>query len=302
MSERRHPVSAAELLRKEIPPATNWIEGGILPKGGLLLMGGLSKIGKSIIAMEYSRSLMGATPLFGKSSFAVGSPARVLYYEQEVGEFGVQKRLGNVFGDLMRHSPGLLEDRFFVLSKEPEIQLDTEDGIKYIEDDIDRICPNVIIFDPVDALHTGNDNDKQHVGNLIRVTELLREKFRALDLSVILIHHFKKPPDNEKFRENHDWLSPYNFTGSQRWFGAPDTLNTYHRLPGQRGGGHESWLLNTRFILRQDECPPDMRLTVNRDNDLRVRYDRIVGQLPTLKVEGKLGKMPEAEQEKLDLV
>jgi archaellum biogenesis ATPase FlaH len=299
VSERRRPISAAELLQKEIPPASNWIEGGILPKGGLLLMGGGPKIGKSLVALEYSRALMTKTPLFGKSEFAVSAPARILYYEQEVGEFGVRNRIRSAFHGI---SEGILEDRFFVLSKEPEIQLDTQEGLNYIAEDVDKICPNVVIFDPIDSLHSGNDNDKQHVQNILRTTELLRDQFKELDLSVILLHHFKKPPD-EKFQQGYDHLSPYNFTGSQRWFGAPDTLNTFHRTCKQINGiPHESWYLNTRFTLRQDGAPPDMRLIVNKENDLRVKFNKTIGMPPALKLEGKLGKQPEPEQEELELV
>jgi RecA-family ATPase len=43
------PRSFRQLYNEPLPENPCWIGGGVLPKGGILLLGGLAKIGKTFV-------------------------------------------------------------------------------------------------------------------------------------------------------------------------------------------------------------------------------------------------------------
>jgi len=45
-------MTAAELLQSDLPPRADVIGGGVLPKGGLALLAGQFKSGKTILALQ----------------------------------------------------------------------------------------------------------------------------------------------------------------------------------------------------------------------------------------------------------
>lgn len=264
------------LLDKSLPPEPSWIGNAILPKRGTLLLGGLEKIGKSFISLEIARALSTGQNVFGHPLFYT-APTRVLYIEQEIGEVGLQKRVRQVMAAENRST---YEDRFFYISQEPELRLDSGPGLRAIETAIIESQAQVIIFDPLANMHDYDENSNTEIGRLFKAIDTLKAEFECFDLSVVISHHARKPPQDDG-RTNYDPLDRKNFRGAHRFLAAPDSIWTIHRARACPTTW-EAWECTNRLVLRNDSSPPDFTTSVNRDNDLRVRFERPAGRLQPL--------------------
>lgn len=261
------------LIEKEITLESSWIGEAVLPKRGTLLLGGLEKIGKSFILLEMCRALVMGEPVFGHPLLYT-KPARVLYIEQEIGEVGLQKRVRQMMAG---ENPDVYEDRFFYISQEPEMRLDTDEGIAAICEALVDSQAEVVLFDPIANMHDYDENSNTEIGRLFHAIDTIKSNFEWQDLSVVMAHHARKPPQDDG-RTNHDPLDRKIFRGAQRYLAAPDAVWTIHRnraLPF----AHEAWECANRMVLRNGGCPPDFTISVNRENDLRVRFERERGAL-----------------------
>lgn len=264
MSERKYPMKVTELLAKTFPQNSFWLEPAILPKGGTLLFGGSAKCGKSLIMMEFARALSTGTRPFSSSIFSVPEKVKVLVIEQELGEQESQKRFSNTLKNLR---PSAYGDNLYSLSKVPDMQVNINEGLKYLYDCVDRVQPNVLILDPISMFHGFDENSNTEIGDLFKRLEKIKGAFTHLSLSLILSHHFKKPSVGPY---KTDTLSPYNFSGSQRWFNTPDTLATFHR--GKTLKDKSGWFLDSRWIPRMGKQLDDITFLIRpEDEDCQVQ-------------------------------
>ena len=262
------PARLVDLIRRPPVIYPAWIEPVILPKGGVFVFGGHSKIGKSFQALEMTRALATGSELFGYRQFKAHE-AKVLYLEREIGEFGLQARGGEVF---KAENLDRVMDNVWYVSQDPDLNVDTYPGIMRIAEHVDKIGANVLILDPISHMFSVDENDATAMSKVFNNIEQLRKTFRHLGLSVAMAHHFGKPPSG-KFQDQYDHLSFHNFRGSSKFFSAPDTLCTSWRAE-ELNLPWEAWRLKMRWVCRQGESPPEMYLTVNKNNDLRVRWER----------------------------
>ncbi len=270
------PASLLSLIQADLPPTPCWIDP-ILPKGGTLLFGGGAKIGKSFILLELARALaLGVSP-FDCTKMQVAEPVRVLFVEQELGQYGLQKRVKTIFEN---EDPKVYGDKLWYASKIPELQLDSHEGRSILFDLVDEVKPNVLLLDPIGRMNSYDENKSDQIQQLFNSLETLVKIFSEQDLSVVISHHFLKPPSEDS---NRDPLDPYNFRGSSKWKDNPDSLITVQKLKFL-DKPYKAWNLRMRFDTRQDEGLPDMLMSVNRDKDLRVRFEKMYDDQPvTLK-------------------
>lgn len=263
-------TSFLDLIEREIPRETSWISKGLLPKGGILLFGGQSKAGKSFLMLELARALTTGTVPLGHPQLEALPPCRVLLIEQEVGETGLQKRLQAIFKD---ENPLDFGPNAFYASKIPEMQLQRREGMKILHDLVEQIQPNVLLLDPVGRMFSGDENKSDEVQGLFTFLDKMLKMYEGNGMSIVLSHHFKKPNKDD------DPLDMYNFRGSGKWPACPDTLLTVQRL-GRLYRPWKAWELKLRFETRQDEPPEEAIVSVNAEQDLRVRYVRLVHAKP----------------------
>ena len=69
-------------VHRDIEHPDPLIEGGLLPKASVAVVGGISKLGKSIFVMNMGLSLASGQPFLGL--FPVPQPRKVLYVQQEI--------------------------------------------------------------------------------------------------------------------------------------------------------------------------------------------------------------------------
>ncbi len=254
-----------------------WIHP-ILPKSGKLLFGGFSKSGKSHMMLSLTRALATGENAFNCPRFRVPEPAKVLLFEQELGESGLQRRARRTClgAELKRDVK--------YISRNPDVSFSTEKGYEFIGNEIADARPNVVIFDPIGKIYHGDENSAQEVALLWQKMDRLLRLGNRENMSIILSHHYGKRPNGERNREGYDPLDAYNFRGSSKWFDDVDALITVNRLQNLPGIQHQAWRLQTRFELRHEEVPPEMFFTVNLNQDLRVLYERDVDPPPPVTV------------------
>lgn len=272
------PAKLLDLMESEITPQPCWISPGVLPKGGTLLFGGPAKVGKSMLLLEMARALSTGTNPFGYNKIHVHQPVKVLYVEQEIGEYGLQERVLKVFGN---EDKSVFGSKMWYVCKIPQMQLDTPVGREILYNLVEDVKPQVLILDPIGRMHAYDENKNDQIQELFSWLEELVKVHQGNNMSLILAHHFSKPSGDPNF--GRDPLDPYNFRGASKFYDNPDSLITVSRLENlDTKGQYEAWKIKMRMILRHASPPPDLLLTINKENDLRVRFvntlDKKTGQ------------------------
>jgi RecA-family ATPase len=241
----------SDLFKRPTPEHPCYIAGGILPKSGIMLMGGGAKIGKTWLLLDLAHNLaVGGSPW---GMFTAPEAVPTLYCEQEVGEMEFQRRVKLKYEALKMDPP----ENLFYTSRLKGFFLDTAGGQRKLADEISSTKAKVAIVDPVGRCLIGGENDAHEIGALFRGLDELLVSLPGL--SIVLSHHFSKPPREDA--EGYDPLSPYQFRGSSKWFDAPDTLVTFLKTQ-QRPG---EWLrVKGRAEVRQGPPPEDgdMKLAI----------------------------------------
>lgn len=279
------PKTMWELMNKELTRQAMRIEPGLLPKGGTMLIGGQTKIGKTFVVAEFCRALITARSLFSLESLSAPEEARVLYVEGEVGEWGTQKRARTAYSDIPERQ---LKNLFYITKEEAHaMKLDapmhTSTGFTAWCTAVEKIAPEVLIIDPFAAFHTSDENDATEMEKVLQRIEKLKAIHPARQMSVILVHHTTKSPGDR------DPLDHRNIRGSGKICDRVDTILMLDKKKNLKNLPHKAWELAARFVIRQDEgIDADLRLHFNERADCRVRFAAWKtddpGGLPPLKI------------------
>jgi hypothetical protein len=265
------PIKVADLFERPLPENPYWISGGVLPKSGIMLMGGEAKIMKTFLAMDIAHNLTVGGKLWG-TEFAISAPTSVHYFEQEVGELEFQRRIKLKY-DALGVKPS---DQFYVSSRLRDFFVDTAKGQTIIAKELEQSKAKVAIIDPIGRSILGDENDNNQVAQVFsRLDELL---ITFPELSFVITHHFGKP-SRDPDASGIDPLSPYNFRGASKWFDAPDTLVTLIKMADHPG---EWRRLKSRITVRQG--PPlenDLKISVMPGGIVRLTPDAAVVKPPT---------------------
>ena len=233
------------------PPVENpvWISDGILPRGGILLIGGYAKVGKSFLLLDLIHGLATGSKVWGH--FTVPEPTTVLYLDFEIGKVALQQRVKWRYDTLKTPPP----KGIYYLSRPKQMFLDTAEGASALAREIEETGAKVVVVDPLSRCMLGQENDAADVGRLFRHLDELLAKYE--DLSFVLSHHLGKPPKEDALL---DEFSPYRLRGSSRFFDCPDAIAIVHK--GMLASPGELWRLKIGFELRQAASPPALKLVV----------------------------------------
>jgi hypothetical protein len=287
------PERVYDLLQRPVEVLPSWVEPSIFVKQGIALFGGEKKIGKSLILGSLSRALVAGESPFLAPNLSVPQKARVLIIDQEVGEHGLQTRMGPMLADL---NPDVYRDRLWFVAKDMDLTVDTEKGIDALRKHIYDAEPNVLILDPIGKLFSCDENDNVKIAKIGHTLYRICKEFASTGLSTVICHHFGKPPRGKQNMEGYDPLDFNNFRGASSWTGFADTLIACER-GDKLGLPWQAWKITMRIQPRHGEEPPDMHLTVNEHKDFRVRFSqadrrfvpRLDGSIPKANVETTSG-------------
>lgn len=257
--------SFVELYEKPLPQNPHWIGGGFLPKSGITLIGGEAKIGKTFLLLDMAHCLaLGGNTLWGDEKFSIPQAGTILYFEQEIGEYALQKRLKEKYVGELKPPHNI-----FVVSRDYDVIFDTNQGCKRARDYIEQSGADVVIIDPISMAMLGDENSNRDVGRLYLYLGELRQHFNDRQLSFVISHHFGKPP--KRVDDIYDPLDQKNFRGAIKWWDGCDTAMTVQKL------GKEMSLprnLRVRLGLRQEASPDDFTLRIEQDGQVGKLVDK----------------------------
>ena len=181
------PVTAESIFYRPFEPYPMIVED-LIP-GGLTVLAGTPKIGKSWMALDLAISVAEGIPFLGKSVHKTG----VLYYCLE----DTYMRIRNRMHELADEPP---DDLYFTTTSERIGSGFTRDIVNFLRDHRDV---ELIIVDTLQKVRGSDDGsgsgsyskDYEEVGKLKEIADLNNK-------SVIVIHHLRKMPDpNDPFNE-----------------------------------------------------------------------------------------------------
>lgn len=248
-------IGARDLYDAPKPEFAYWVDP-ILIRGGSMLMGGPTKIGKSYMLIDAADSLAAGEPLWGH--FAVPKPARVLYMDRELGRWGFQDRLHK------RRPP---HPNWIVAPRTMSFNPNTEEGLRDLVLLVDSEGIDVIIIDPAGRF-LEDDVSGHDVARFIGQLDKLQSRFP--NLAYILGHHSSQEPKNSVHRAGWDPLNIENFRGSTRWYGSVDTALMLAKEPKKNQLSYGSlWALKGRWAVRH--CTPLSDMRFEFDEQYRVK-------------------------------
>lgn len=236
------------------------VEGGVLPVGGKMIIGGEPKIGKSMIVLRMLRDLAVGADLWGCPHFRINSPHESLYFEQEIGEQMLQQRMLQIFSQI-----GMPErKRVNYMSKDMSLRLDDTAGITKIHDSIKKCLPQVVVFDPISKFHLGDENSAQEMGLVAQRLDWLAG---MLGHATVLIHHYSKPNFDDMRR------GAQRLRGSSVFAADPDTIITIDQMTDTRL--ERKWKLT--FQLRHAMEPDPVILRLDKPS-MEIYFDGYQGK------------------------
>ncbi len=245
LKELRKVLTFQDLIARSRLPRPCYVGSQFIPVSGKVLLGGEAKIGKSFLAMEIARALVTGTACFGRPSFSVDKPVRVLLCDKELGADTLGARIARFFATASQRELELASQNIFAVSGNPDFYFDDKMRHKAIKAKMEEVRPNVLIIDPVSKFMQGSDSDNDHVKHFLQFMDVLMEDYESDGLSVVMSHHFRKPQTDYRGQKV-DPGSSYNFRGGSKWYDDMDSLVTIQRHDVSK----EHWRL---------ECIPEFR-------------------------------------------
>ena len=191
--------SLGALLDDRSPMPADLIAPRVLTPGGLLVLGGAPKVGKSDLLIAWLVHMAAGVPFLG---FTPPRPLRIFYLQAEIQYHYLRERMQQV-----TLPPGVLAAARDNLVATPKLKmlLDTE-GSVHVAQAIRRAFPaqpvDIICIDPIRNLFDGGpdgggENDNAAMMFFLKDRlEVLRDHIDP-DCGVILVHHTKKLSKNQ---------------------------------------------------------------------------------------------------------
>ena len=231
-------MTAAELLTSALPARVDVIGSGVLPKGGLALMAGAFKSGKTILALQVARAVVQGS---GVLNFAT-EPGRVLLLSGEGGPQLLRERLERMTGD---DRTGL-DDLLLWWPVESRLDIAEEESLTALAEYCTGQKIDLLIIDPLIRFNSLDENSTLEMGRFVRGLAELRQKTGT---AVLLVHHTRKPGKGSSG-------GAAEARGSTVLHGEADSLLM---LQSRRASGD----FTLQFELRWAEEPPALRLKLD---------------------------------------
>lgn len=171
-------IYAKDLMAKTFPPEICLVDSGLLRNNSLLIIGGEPKRGrKSFVLTTMMMQMACGHPVWNvvktdkhanlHSAFGVEKPCRILYFEQEVGDYDMQQRLRPMLTGFSPAEQGLILDNFCIHSCDHDLRLDepaTYDNFRRV---IEQVKPDFVGFDPLREFHYSEENSSTEMAKVI---------------------------------------------------------------------------------------------------------------------------------------
>ncbi|RZI46695.1 hypothetical protein EQU50_03440 [Candidatus Finniella inopinata] len=186
-------ATAGEVMTDRTPSPQDWIAPRILTPGGLLVLGGAPKVGKTDMILSWLAHMAAGLPFLG---MIPPRPLKIFYLQTEIMRPYLRERLQN-----LKFDPNFLPllHKNLVVTFQVRLLLN-EDGVNKVYETVKRFFKpeevDILVIDPLrnvyDAGKSGSENDNMA---MLAFLQDRVEKLRAMlnpTMGVILTHHTKK--------------------------------------------------------------------------------------------------------------
>lgn len=243
-----------EMADQEVP----WIIKDLIAEGDKILIGGEQKAMKTFTTLFAVKYLTTGEDLFGRPEWAIDRPRKVLFVEEEGSQVQLAKRAQRIVGDVDPEMAWWMHKK--------SIKLDVPESYEELCAVIKQVEPDVVVLDPLQRMHSVDENDAGSMGIVWHSIHNLSVRFPKM--ATIVIHHFKKGGSGEN-----GWNS---FRGSSRSAGEADVGIFISRDAKTTEDGKA--ILHVKIDgrdlprLADTEKPGEMVLLVDTDNwDAQIR-------------------------------
>jgi hypothetical protein len=229
-------------IDKELESKEPIIDGGVLPEKSVLVVGGTSKLGKSVLDMNMGLCISSGNPFL--LQFNVPKRRRVVYLQAEISPPSLQDRLRK-----MKNGGPWPEEGWFWQITKKGLRLNLDRDLKLLSDALSQFQPKVLILDPLYKFHSLDENK---AGDMTRLFNNLDRLITDHDLSIVIAHHHGKPVDGRP-------EGSHQLRGSSAIADYGDSYLTLNRKSGREPRSY----LKLSFELRNDEDPDPLFLYRN---------------------------------------
>ena len=195
----------------------------LLPCKGLTLLHSGSKIGKSMLSMNLALAgARGDTEFLGQP---IEKPFRTLIFQGEIHQRGVFERFDHMVKTIGERG-GITGEQLSNIYINHDRTKRLSDDATFIEfwEEVRKLCPDLVVLDPLAHVLTTNENDNAIVGAMLERLAALRDDPGC---AILLIHHDAKVNESTALR------SPQQRArGADRLNADPDCILSL--VPGSR--------------------------------------------------------------------
>jgi|SRR3990172_7825510 len=227
---------------KEIGGEPYIIYPELLPYQGKMFLAAPEKHNKSFFLLGMAANLASQQNLWGVPQFSIKHRFKVAYFDQELGERRLQKRL-NALLDAYG-TDGVRDSLFFVQPRNRDYRLDNQAGLKLVEEAIYASGAQVALFDPISKFYSSYDeNDTRTMGTLVYNLDTLIQKTNC---ALVFAHHLAKPSAVAR-------RGPQKMRGSTQLGNDADSYVELNRLSPEF---HKNQDMELIFTTRDEPIPP----------------------------------------------
>ncbi len=248
------PVPIGDVLKMKFPKNRFLVEN-LIPEKGITIISGQPGCGKSWVALHIMQCIASQKKVFDKFNAKKGS---VLFVDGETDFSEINSRMKDMkFRSCKR----------IFISSECEVKIDQKAGIGKVVNFVKRKKINLVILDPLIALHNSDENASN---GMQKVMDAVKQITRA-GATVLIIHHHKK---------NDDSVNPsLRMRGSSAIHGA---IDSHIEIKGE---DNELEILQlTQGKARRSKAEKSFIVKTDRENGLNFRFvDYVQPQLHGMK-------------------
>jgi len=162
-----------------------WLIEDVWPKDGVGILGGSSKLGKSLLTIEMAVSVASGQPFLGL--YPVNGPGLVMICSMEGQRWLAPDRLRKVARYRVGSGTGDLQ---IEVLDNARLQLDDATDLRRLTATVERRRPRLLILDPLVRLHSRDENAA--IGGVSSVLADLTALQRGCGVSILAAHHNRK--------------------------------------------------------------------------------------------------------------